>query len=282
MCANHASSDCECWAAAPVPAPWQTEIRAAVELVCAGPERAQVLGEVLEVLQEGNSAAQEAGRALNVHANAGLAKLAFGLPGREIPEVGSSRVISLQIKNLTLPLPGTPRSEMSEEERLGTALLRLLAIYALALSATDPTRHSVIGLDEAWVLFGSAAGRNLLERLSRLGRSQNVTPILATQQLADSEELEALVGAMFCCGVETEEEARHALRLLRLEDDDPALIQRLLGFRKGRCFFRDFDGQVVRMQVDLADPALLAALDTTPRRGEPAPHSEEDRPGAAG
>jgi hypothetical protein len=266
---------------APVPAPWQTELRAAVEVVCAGPERAQVLGEVLAVLEEGNDAAHEAGRALGVHANAGLAKLAFGLPGAEVPAIGSRRVISLQIKNLTLPLPGTPRSEMSGEERLGTALLRLLAIYALQLTSTDPDRHSVLALDEAWVLFGSAAGRNLLERLSRLGRSQNVTPILATQQLSDSEELEALVGAIFCCGVETEEEARHALGLLRLEDDDPALVQRLLGFRKGRCFFRDFDGQVVRMQVDLADRELLAALDTTPKRGD-ASEGSEDPFGAPG
>jgi hypothetical protein len=264
---------------APVPPPWQTEIRAAVDLVCAGPERAQVLGEVLAVLQEGNESAREAGRALGVHANAGLAKLAFGLPGVEVPEVGSRRVISLQIKNLTLPLPGTPRSEMSEEERLGTALLRLLAIYALQLTSSDPSRHSVLALDEAWVLFGSAAGRNLLERLSRLGRSQNVTPILATQQLTDSEEIEPLVGSMFCCGVETEEEARHALRLLRLEEDDPTLIQRLLSFRKGRCFFRDFNGQVVRMQIDLADHELLAALDTTP---EGADSSSPPREGSNG
>lgn len=251
---------------APVPASWQTEIRAAVELVCASPDRPQVLGVIPEVLQEGNAAAQEAGRALAVHANTGLAKLAFALRETDVPEVGSKRVISLQIKNLTLPLPGTPRSEMSEEERTGSALLRLLAIFALSLCASDPSRHSVIGFDEAWVLFGSSVGRSLLERISRLGRSQNVTPILATQRLTDSEELESLVGATFCGGVETEDEAQHALRLLRLEENDPALIQRLLRFDRGRFFFRDFNGQTAPLQVDPCDQTLLRTLGTTPER----------------
>lgn len=259
---------------APVPAAWQTEIRAAIELICANPDRTQVLGEVPPLLGQGNQAAQEAGRALEVHANTGLAKLAFALPGEEIPQVGSKRVISLQIRNLTLPLPGTPRSEMSEEERIGSALLRLLAIFALSLCATDPTQHSVIGFDEAWVLFDSSVGRGLLERIARLGRSQNATPIFATQRLTDSQELESLVGAIFCGGVETEEEARHALKLARLEEDDPVLQQRLLRFDRGRFFMRDFEGQTVPMQADPCDRKLLATLGTTPERSADARSDE--------
>jgi hypothetical protein len=46
-------------------------------------------------------------------------------------------------------------------------------MYALALCARDPKRHSVIALDEAWVLFDSSVGRQLLDRTSRLSRSQN-------------------------------------------------------------------------------------------------------------
>jgi hypothetical protein len=88
-----------------------------VELVCAGPERNHVLGKVVEVLDEGGRGRRRSRRrAPSVHANAGLAKLAFGLPGREVAEVGTKRVISLQIRNLALPRPGTPRSEMAAEE----------------------------------------------------------------------------------------------------------------------------------------------------------------------
>ena len=47
------------------------------------------------------------------------------------------------------------------------------------------------------------------------------------------------------------------------------LQTRLVGFRAGRCYFRDFDGRVVPMRIDPGEE-LLAALDTIPQRGEEA------------
>jgi len=251
---------------APVPAPWQTEIRAAVELVCAGAERNHVLGEVVEVLEEGGEVAREAGRALSVHANAGLARLAFGLPGREVAEVGAKRVISIQIRNLVLPGPNTARSDMATEERVGVALLRLIAMYALALCARNPERHSVIALDEAWVLFNSTVGRSLLDSTSRLSRFQNLSLLLSTQQVIDAEEIEGLIGAYFSGGVETEEEAKRSARHQRLDDDDPALIQRFMAFKEGRFYYRDINGQSVPLQVDLCEPRLSVLYGTPPPR----------------
>jgi len=161
---------------------------------------------------------------------------------------------------------------MLQEERVGQAILHLLAVYALRLTSADSRRHAVLGFDEAWVLLSDSGGRALVDRISRLGRAQNVTPLLATQVLSDVDELDALIGAAFCFGVETEREARKALRLLALDEDDTSLQQRLMSFRRGRCFMRDCEGRVSPMQVDL-DARLLEALDTTPRRG-----GEDDRP----
>jgi AAA domain-containing protein len=75
-----------------------------------------------------------------------------------------------------------------------------------------------------------------------------------------------LVGTLFAFGVETEAEARKALALLRLDVDDEVAIQRLLGYREGRCFFRDSSGQVVPTQID-PPRWLLRELDTTPHSG---------------
>jgi hypothetical protein len=72
--------------------------------------------------------------------------------------------------------------------------------------------------------------------------------------------------APFCSSrapVETDAEARKALSLLRLDPDDSASVQRLLGFRVGRCCLRDFEGRVVPMQVE--PPDWMMRLDTTPR-----------------
>ncbi len=256
---------------APVKPEWQTQLRLAIsEAAAAG---AASCGEVVERLAaSGEPDAVEAARAIAVHGSGGLAKLGLGDAATEPPEVGDAAVVSLRIKNLTLPLAGTARSELAEEERTSLAVLRLLAAYALRLCAGDPTRHAVLAMDEAWALTSDSQGHALLERISRLGRSQNITPILATQMLGDAAELEPLIGALFAFGVETEAEARKALALLRLDCDDEASIQRLIGYRAGRCYFRDFAGQVAPIQID-PPPWLLGELDTTPRREEAPPRA---------
>jgi hypothetical protein len=118
-------------------------------------------------------------------------------------------------------------------------------------------------MDEAWALLADSQGRALLERISRLGPSQNLTPILATQMLGDASELEPLVGAFFAFGVATGDEARRALSFLRLDPDDEAARRRIIGHRAGRCHLRDFAGQVAPIQIE--PPGwLLERLDTTP------------------
>ena len=262
----------------PVRPEWQTQLRLAIsEAAAAG---ARCCGDVLQRMAAAASPeAAEAARAIEVHGRSGLAKLGLGTGREDLAEAGSAQVVSLRIRNLTLPLAGTPRADLLEEERMSLAVLRLLAAYASRLCSSDTERHSVLAMDEAWALLSDTQGRALLERISRLGRSQNITPILATQMLGDAAELEPLVGALFAFGVETEAEARHALELLRLDPDDDAAVGRLMSYRAGRCYLRDFAGQVAPIQIDVP-PWLLKELDTTPRRGRE-PDSEVDR-GVAG
>jgi hypothetical protein len=247
----------------PVVPEWQTEIRLAVRSVV---ERdGASCGEVVaELSRAASQDARDAARALGVHATSGLARLGFASGHTKSLEAGSRPITSLRIRNLTLPLPGTPRAEQMEDERIGRAILHLLAVYALRLTSHDRRRHAVLGFDEAWVLLSDTAGRTLVDRIARMGRAQNVTPLLATQVLDDVDQLDGLIGAAFCFGVESEREARAALRLLRLDEHDETLVQRMLSFRRGRCFMRDFEGRVSPVQIDLVDPQLLLALDTTP------------------
>ncbi len=249
---------------APVKPEWQTQLRLAVSRAAAAGERS--CGAVLSCLREsGEADATAVADAVAVHGSTGLAGLGLGDGARELPEVGAAQVVSLRIRNLALPLPGTARTDLLEEERTSLAVLRLLAAYALRLCATDTGRHAVLAMDEASALTADSEGRRLLERISRMGRSMNITPILATQMLGDVAELEPLVGAFLAFGVETEAEARKALSLLRLDAEDEGAVQRLLGYRQGRCYLRDFDGQVAPIQVD--PPGwMLEQLDTTPQR----------------
>lgn len=255
----------------PVLPQWRTEITAAVSVV-AERERATV-GDVLVEIGCAGAAGKEAARALEAHLEAGIARLGFGESGRGLPDNLDAQVVSLQVRDLVLPDAGTARAEMHDDERLGQAVLRLVAAYAMRLCGRERGAHSLLALDEAWALLGDSQGQALMKRLSRMGRSLNITPLLASQMIADAKELEPLVGAYFAFGVETDEEAARALALLRLDPDDEALRQQLVAFRRGRCLMRDFEGRVVPMRVS-PGVELLAILDTTPSAAVEEPTAE--------
>lgn len=254
---------------APFPAEWRTEIRRAVQAVVAANRiRTPSCRDVLVELAAGDDVARAAGRAIDVYADTGLAQLGFASPESPPPQAGAKQITSIRIRALPRPLPGTPRSELSEDERIGQAVLRLLAAYAMRLMSCDRTRHKVLGFDEAWFLLQDAAGRRLVEHLNRWGRSEFATPILLTHLIADVEEIDNLIGARFIFGQESESEAAKALALLRLDADDERLRQRLLSYREGRAMFRDYDGRVAAICVD-PGAELLAAFDTTPGTRDP-------------
>jgi hypothetical protein len=248
---------------APVLPAWQTEIRAAVTDVAAGGGRS--CGLVLDRLEAAGHEAKAAARALQVHAGAGLLQLGFADRTSAGPPQTEKAVVSLRIANLTLPVPGTPRTDLSQEERTGRALLRLLAVQALHLAGDDWTRHKILIIEELSQLIGDAIGLALIQRIVRLCRSQNATPLLLTQMVDDVAAVSDLMGCVLAFGVETDREAMRVLQLLGLDADDRALRAQLRSFRKGRCLMRDYEGRVGAIQVDLADDELLRTLDTSPQ-----------------
>jgi hypothetical protein len=250
----------------PVPPLWQTEIRSAVAAAVKG--GAQSCGVVLDILDGGNEEARAAARAIEVHAGTGLLQLGFDDADSPVAREETKPVTSLRIANLTLPEPGTPRAEFTQEERSGRALLRLLSVHALHLASGDWSRHKVLIIEELSQLVSDAVGLSLLQRIVRLCRSQNATPILATQVVDDVGSAAAavadMIGCFFAFGVETDGQAKRVLNLLGLEEEDERLRAQLQSYRRGRCLMRDYEGRISPVQIDLADPSLLAALDTTP------------------
>jgi hypothetical protein len=252
---------------APIPPDWRTEVRRAVQEARKRDPYATCQAVLAELLGAGEPAARQAGRALSVHAEASLARLGFAEAGWLPPTDADAQVTQLLIRNLPRIPAGTPAEALSEEQRIGRAVLRLICRFAMHLMSGDKSRHKVIGIDEAFYLLEDALGRQLVAHLNRWGRSEFASAILVTHLVADAEGLENLLGARFVFGMQGEDEAREALRLLGCDADDDRLVQRLLGFERGRCLLRDFEGQVGAIQVVISDPEMLAALDTTPGRG---------------
>ena len=147
--------------------------RAVRDAVRAGEER--LLGVVDRLRAAEAPAAREAGEALEVLSDFGLARLGFGR--RRAPEEIASRALGDHdpTPGLTLPEPGASRATYTRSERVSVATLSLVAALALQLISGDRSRHKVVILDEAWFLFASLQGRALLNRLVRLGRAFNAT-----------------------------------------------------------------------------------------------------------
>jgi len=246
------------------PPSWENAIQRAVREVVRRRGRSSL--EVIEQLKAMDAdAARQAADALEVVADFGLARLGFGT-ATGLDRGTAAAVTTIRTPGLTLPDPRASRETYTRSERVSVATLALVAAYALRLVASDRSRHKVVLLDEAWFLLASPQGRTVINRLVRLGRAFNATVLLATQRLEDLGDLSDLVGTYLIFGQESDPEAARALELLGLDPTDRSLSARLREFRRGRCLMRDLDGHVGEVQIDLADPALLAAFDTTPKQ----------------
>ncbi|MBE2317823.1 ATP-binding protein [Solirubrobacter sp. CPCC 204708] len=244
------------------PPAWETQVRKAVRQAIESPAPSCL--RVLELLlASSDSDARAAGEALSVWADSGVARLGFG-DGDRARVAAQRPVTTIKARGLSLPAPGIARGDYDQAERLGVATLKLIAAYAMRLVAGDRSVHKVVLFDEAWFLLASRDGRRLIDRLNRLGRAENATLILATQQLTDVGEIENLIGTRFIFGQETAAEARRALELLGLDPEDRALVERVRSYRRGRCLMRDIDDRVAELQIETVHEHLLRILDTSP------------------
>jgi hypothetical protein len=244
------------------PPAWETQVRKAVRAVLERPQPS-CLRVVDTLLGADDLDARAVGDALGVWADSGVARLGFGNGTSE--RIAASRpVTTIKARGLSLPAPGIPRADYDQAERLGVATLKLIAAYAMRLVSGDRSVHKVVLFDEAWFLLASRDGRRLIDRLNRLGRAENATLILATQQLTDVGEIENLIGTRFIFGQETAAEARRALELLGLDPEDRGMVERLRAYRRGRCLMRDIDDRVAELQIEPVYEHILRALDTSP------------------
>ncbi len=214
--------------------------------------------------------ARDAGEALEVIRDFGLARLGFG--DRSIGDgQAAAPLTTIRMPGLSLPEPSASRDTYSRAERISVATLSLVAAYALQLISEDRSRHKVIDLDEVWFLLGSPQGRRIIKRLIIYGRAYNATVLLGTPLIVDLGDLADLIGVVFVFGQDSDAGAASALRFIGL-DPTPNLTGKVREFRAGRCLMRDLHGRIGEVQIDLVQPHLLKALSTTPEtpgRSEP-------------
>jgi DNA helicase HerA-like ATPase len=226
-------------------------------------EGSRSLSRVVELLLTSDRAgARDAGEALEVIRDFGLARLGFG-DGQTAGIEAVKPVTTIRMPGLSLPEPSAARDTYTRAERVSVATLSLVAAYALQLISGDRSRHKVVGLDEIWFLLASPQGRQIINRLVRLGRAFNATLLLGTHRIGDLGDLADLIGVVLVFGQDSDDAASAALRFIGLEPTRE-LVGLVRELRAGRCLMRDLSGRVGEVQVDLVYPHLLQAFQTTP------------------
>jgi hypothetical protein len=241
---------------------WENAVSLAVKDTVS--EGSRSLSRVVELLLASErGTAREAGEALEVIRDFGLARLAFGGNGESTDLQAERPVTTIRMPGLSLPEPSAARDTYTRAERVSVATLSLVAAYALQSISRDRSRHKVVGLDEIWFLLESPQGRQVINRLVRLGRAYNSTLLLGTHRIGDLGDLADLIGVVFVFGQDSDDAAASALRFIGLAPTRE-LVSRVCEFRAGRCLMRDLHGRIGEVQIDLVYPHLLAALQTTP------------------
>jgi hypothetical protein len=223
----------------------ETELVDAVHDVLASREPCGLA--VIERLASGNEVARAVARDLEVQSRLGIGRLGFA--DRAAAVERRAQVTTIRPRGLSLPRTSLDAANWSRDERRGVATMKLLVAFAMRLLGDDRSQHKVFVLDELHV-FRDNDGQQLIEQAAHYGRSYNASALfLAQLDTMVTDELARLVGY------------RAEMR------------------RRGEGVLRDHEGRAARIQVDLVDPSLLAALNTAP---DAARNRRDHRNGAAG
>lgn len=199
-------------------------------------------------------------------------------------------LLVVTMPGIELPPKGVDPGQWSHKQRMSVPLLALAAHYVTSRVyglGRDPRK--LIAFDEVGQMGEWGSGKTLFSRIARDSRKWNLAALVSSQ---DPEDVLGLnirnkIGGAFVGRIEDDEIAGQALDLLRIPTG-AGYERTLAGLspfataadgsrrRMAREFlYRDVLGSVEKMQVDLShNPALLDALDTTPRPAAERPSDE--------
>jgi hypothetical protein len=192
------------------------------------------------------------------------------------------RLTVLTMQGMTLPRPGSPRDEWTDNESLAVELLNLASwLTQRTIYDVDRNIRKGVALDESHFLSQVPTGKVLIDRLARDSRKFNVRAMFASQLAGDLLRVSgfaSLVNAVFVGRTDDDEAQTEALRLLRVPTG--VGYEQMLGTLSPRprhddrpddtprqFVFADGHGGVEKIRIDLEAPHLghlREALDTNP------------------
>lgn len=204
-------------------------------------------------------------RNLQLKANAGMAQLIFG-DGTEDAISLDNRLNILQIDNLKLPSPETPKENYSSEENLSTVLFAIISNFAKKFAMVKRPVFKLILFDESWMLGKTTEGIKLYDFLTRMGRSLYTGCIFNGHSVLDlpSEAVRNTITYKFCFRTNSDAEAERMCLYMGMEAtaNNKEVIKSL---GNGQCMFQDLDGHVGILKFDAVFQDIIDVFSTTPK-----------------
>ena len=211
------------------------------------------------------SAAVALSRQLAALSTSGTMQLLFGT-GQEQAISTNNLITIIQTQNLSIPAADKPKKDYTQDERVSTVVMLVLAQYAKRFALMPSSFFKLILLDESWSLKNTSVGISLINFLTRMGRSLYCGTILNGHSVNDlpSEETQNTITYKFCFHTDNHEEAKRMLKYLKL-DATPDNLQTLMTLGNGECLFSDQYGRVGKLKFDYVFEELKEAFSTTPK-----------------
>lgn len=213
-----------------------------------------------------HTTAMKLARRINIIKKSGMAKLLFGT-GDEEGLSFDNRLNILQIQNLQMPLPTTPKKDYSKEEVLSTVLMLPIASFAKKFAMSDKSIFKIVLFDESWALSATQMGIKMMSSLARMGRSLNAGCIFVGHSVNDlkGEGIKNAITYKFCFQTTEINEVKRVLQFLDLEETDDN-IDTVMKLGNGECLFQDLGGRVGKLKFDAVYEHLIKAFDTNPNK----------------
>lgn len=212
--------------------------------------------------------ARRVGRRIKLLREAGMASLLFGTGTQQGLSI-RKRLNIIQIQNLTLPDPGVPKEDYTQEETISTVLMLPLASFAKKFAMSGRDFFKIILFDESWALSATAMGIKIMNFLARMGRSLNAGCIFIGHSVNDlkGEGIKNAISYKFCFKTTENTEVKRVLEFLDLEVTEDN-IQEVKNLQNRECLFQDIEGRVGKLRFDAVFTHLIRAFETTPKKKE--------------
>lgn len=209
---------------------------------------------------------------LEVSLDTSIAKIIVAPTKGEVNRLSlHSGTIVASLMGLSFPNVNKSQDKYSVSEKLSICVMRMLTHLVLeAMRKVPKTILKTLIIDEAWSVFANPIGKDMIDEVSRLGRSLNMATILVTQSPKHVEEksgeasLDTTISTRFAFRNTSKSDNKANASLMGLpKAESNENIFAALG--QGQCLMQDCQQQLSFVEIMATDPSWIDILSTTPK-----------------